>query len=144
VCSLDSSGDTLIAYFEDYVASSSEDSAARTAKFYADNFIAAGPRGSAVFKNDVHFVSWLMQVREHNRRAGLLSMRVASIEQSISLSPRHLLATVGWSATFRKAPGQPINFRITYLLERSGDEWKMMAYISEKDQEEEMQKLQFL
>lgn len=141
---MDSSGVTLMAYFEDYAVASCEDSEARTARFYADSFIAAGPRGSAVFKNDQHFVTWLKQVREYNQRVGMLALQVVSIEQSISVSPLHMVVTVEWGATFRKTADRLITFRITYLLERSGDEWKIMAYISEKDQEEEMQKLQLL
>ena len=140
VNAMDASNIALLSYFEDYAASAAEPSGARTAAFYADSFIAAGPRGSAVFENDHRFLDWLRNVREFNQRAGMLSVNVVSIESPVHLSPLHLLATVEWGARFRNASDRVITFRIAYLLENSSDQWKILAYISEKDQEEEMQK----
>jgi hypothetical protein len=41
-------------------------------------------------------------------------------------------------ATFRDIGERVISFRISYLLEQHGQAWKILAYISEKDQEEVM------
>jgi len=141
---LDVSKTTLMAYFRDYAASSAEPSAARIAAFYADSFIVAGPRGSAVFKNDTNFLDWLRHLYEFNQQVGLVSMDVVSVEEPSPLSPLHVLTTVVWGARFRKIRDQLITFRITYLLENSNDHWKIIAYISEKDQETEMRKFGLL
>ncbi|HEX4136946.1 MAG TPA: hypothetical protein VHY84_20210 [Bryobacteraceae bacterium] len=135
---MDSSVAALTAYFQDYAASSAEPSAARTAAFYTDTFMVAGPRGSAAFKNDGNFAIWLRQLYEYNQQVGLLSMSVVSIQEPVLLSPLHILATVEWGARFQKTSDRLITFRITYLLENSNGQWKIISYISEKDQEEEM------
>ena len=37
-----------------------------------------------------------------------------------------------------------IGFEISYLLERAGDSWKILSYVSRSDQEDEMRKLGLL
>ncbi|HEY3827004.1 MAG TPA: hypothetical protein VGL82_20755 [Bryobacteraceae bacterium] len=134
---MDSSVAALTAYFQDYAASATEPFAARTAAFYADSFIVGGPQGSAVFKNDESFAVWLGQVYEANELAGLLSMSVVSVQEPVPLSAKHILVTVEWGARFRKTADRLITFRIAYLLEGSNGQWKILSYISEKDEEEE-------
>lgn len=131
-------------FFRDYAVASVESPVEQIPAFYADSFIASGPRGSAVFKNDEKFIEWLGKIHEFNQRTGMVSMEVVSIEEPVSLSSRHILASVDWGARFRKTGDRLITFRIAYLLEKIGDRWKILAYVSEKDQEDEMRELGLL
>ena len=51
------------------------------------------------------------------------------------------LAQVRWSARFEKTGDRAIEFEIAYLIERAGDAWRVLGYVSERDQEEEMRAL---
>jgi hypothetical protein len=126
--------------FRDYAAASLSDEPERIAAFYAPRFIAAGPKGSAVFDNDAAFLDWLRSVHDFNEQTGMQSMQAVAVDQR-ELSPAHSLATVHWGARFRKTGDQLITFDITYLLESLGNGWKILAYISHADQEDEMRRL---
>ena len=125
-------------YFHDYGAAALEGASERIASFYAESFIAGGPNGSAVFRNDEQFIEWLTQVQRFNASTGMTTMTLVSIKHSKSLSSRHQFVAVEWGASFEKTGERLITFEINYLLELSGQDWKIIAYISEKDQEEEM------
>lgn len=68
------------------------------------------------------------------------SLAVVAI-QEVTLSPLHALAAVTWGAQFEKTGARTIEFEISYLLEKAGDDdWRILAYISQRDQNEEMKK----
>ena len=134
----------LETFFRDYADISFSGTAERHAAFYAPNFIAAGPAGSAVFANDTAFVDWLRNVREFNRRTGMQSVEVVTLGQPAVLSPARILVNVEWGARFSKTGDRLITFRISYLLERSQDTWKILAYIDEKDQMAVMRELSLI
>ncbi|HEX3245604.1 MAG TPA: hypothetical protein VHX16_09365 [Chloroflexota bacterium] len=128
-------------FFRDYGAAALEPAPERIAALYAESFIVAGPRGSAVYTNDGQFLDWLRQVHEFNESSGMTAMMVVSIKDSTSLSGLHQLVRVEWGTRFKKTGERLITFQISYLLERLSGGWKILAYVSEKDQEEEMRAL---
>ena len=125
-------------FFRNYGAAALEGAPERIASFYAESFIAGGPNGSAVFRNDEQLIEWLMQLQQFNASTGMTAMTLVSINDSKPLSSRHQLVAVEWGANFEKTGERLITFEISYILERSGEDWKIIAYISKKDQEEEM------
>jgi hypothetical protein len=135
---------SLERFFRDYAAASSSSEPERITGFYAESFIAAGPRGSATFKNDSRFIEWLSQLQDFNQRTGMIAMEAVSVYPSLSLSESHQLVSVEWGARFKKTGDRLITFRIAYLLEKVGESWKILANVSEKDQEQEMSKLGLL
>lgn len=109
------------------------------AGLYAPTFIVGGPEGSRAFANDSHFLEWLGQVATFNRAHGMRNLAPVSIE-GLELSPVHTLATVRWGARFEKTGDRTIEFEISYLLERSDGNWRILSYISRTDQNAEMAK----
>jgi hypothetical protein len=109
------------------------------ASLYAATFIVGGPEGSQAFANDARFIEWLRQVSDFNRRHGMRALTVVSIRE-VTLSPLHTLATVTWGAQFQKTGERVIEFEISYLLERTENEWRILSYISRSDQNAEMTK----
>ena len=107
------------------------------ASAYAPTFIVGGPSGSQAFANDGRFVEWLRQVAAFNRQHGMRSLTAMSIRDE-SLSPIHTLATVTWGARFEKTGDRTIDFDISYLLERADDEWRILSYITQSDQDAAM------
>jgi len=133
----------LLPFFEGYARASLHGEPSELAAVYAPTFLAAGPKGSAAFANDAKLLEWLGQVRDFNRASGMRSMRPTRVEAQ-PLSAAHALATVQWSARFDKTGDREIAFQIAYLVERSADTWKILAYVSQEDQEDEMKRLGLL
>jgi hypothetical protein len=109
------------------------------AKLYASTFIVGGPAGSQAFANDGQFLAWLGQVAVFNREKGMRKLTVVSIER-VELSAIHTLASVIWGARFEKTGDRTIEFSISYLLEKSEGDWRILSYISRTDQNAAMAK----
>jgi hypothetical protein len=109
------------------------------ANLYAPTFIVGAPTGSQAFPNDDRFLEWLGQVAAVNRKRGMKALTVVSV-RAADLSPLHTLATVTWGARFEKTGERAIEFEISYLLEKSGDDWRILLYISRADEQAEMAK----
>ena len=130
----------LTAFFQRYAEDSLHGEPTAIAGAYAPSFIVAGPNGSQSFANDEKFLQWLEKMRTFNRHHAMQSLEPSRVEVH-QLSPIHALAGVTWSARFAKTGDRDIGFVISYLLERAGDSWKVLSYVSEADQEDEMRKL---
>lgn len=126
-------------FFVRYAGLSTGDDPEALAALYASTFIAGGPQGSQTFANDARFLDWLREMAAFNRQSGMREMTVVSI-RDLPLSPLHTLATVRWGARFEKTGDRLIEFDISYLVEKAGDAWRVLAYISAADQEVEMKK----
>jgi hypothetical protein len=134
---------TVGQFFTRYAALSMGDDGQALAAVYARSFFVAGPKGSLTFANDARFLEWLAQVRAFNRQHGMRAVSPAAVRET-ALSPRHVLAQVRWSARFEKTGDRAIEFEIAYLMERAGESWRVLGYVSERDQEEEMRALGLL
>lgn len=134
---------TLEQFFAHYATRSMGDDNPALAALYAPRFFVAGPTGSMTFANDAAFVDWLAQVRAFNRQHGMRALSPAAVREMV-LSPLHVLAQVRWSARFEKTGDRAIEFDIAYLVERAADSWRILGYVSSRDQEEEMRALGLL
>ena len=128
---------TLAEWFTRYGAFSTGDDTRLLASLYAPSFFVAGPKGSMTFANDDRFLDWLAQIRVFNQQRGLREVTPAAVRET-ALSPIHVLAQVRWSARFEKTGPRAIEFEIAYLMERVEESWRVLGYVSERDQEEEM------
>lgn len=113
------------------------------AAVYGPSFLVAGPTGSKTFANDAQFLDWLAQVRAFNRQHGMRGLSPAAVRETI-LSRLHVLAQVRWSARFEKTGPRAIEFEIAYLMERAGESWRVLGYVSARDQEADMRALGLL
>ncbi|HEU4689361.1 MAG TPA: hypothetical protein VFS23_13395 [Vicinamibacterales bacterium] len=134
---------TLQQFFTHYASLSMGDDDQALAAVYAPSFFVAGPTGSMTFANDAKFLDWLAQVRAFNRQHGMHAVSPAAVRQTV-LSPLHILAQVRWSARFEKTGAREIEFEIAYLMERAGESWRVLGYVSARDQEQEMRALGLL
>jgi hypothetical protein len=131
---------TVEQFFAHYAALSMGDDDVALAAAYAPSFFVGGPTGSMTFANDARFLEWLAQVRAFNRQHGMRTISPAAVRETV-LSPLHALAQVRWSARFEKTGDRAIEFEIAYLLEQAADSWRVLGYISARDQQEEMHAL---
>jgi hypothetical protein len=131
---------SLQRFFARYADAAARDEPEALAAMYAPTFIVGGPQGSSAFSNDARFLEWLRQVRAFNRDHGMTSLAPLSVH-GLALSPCHTLATVRWGAQFARTGERIVEFEIAYLLEKNGQDWNILTYISQRDQAEEMEKL---
>ena len=89
------------------------------------------------------FLDWLAHVRVFNRPHGMRALSPAAVRETV-LSPMHVLAQVRRSARFGKTGDRATEFEIAYLIELAGDSWRVLGYVSARDQEEEMRALGLL
>jgi len=134
---------TVEQFFTRYAALSMGEDERALAAMYAPSFFVAGPKGSMTFANDAAFLDYLVRVRGFNREHGMRSVSPVAVREK-ALSPLHVLAQVRWSARFEKTGDRAIEFEIAYLMEMAGTSWRVLGYISERDQEEEMRALGLL
>jgi hypothetical protein len=134
---------TVQQFFTRYAALSMGDDERALAALYAPSFLVAGPTGSMTFANDPRFIDWLAHVRAFNRLHGMSALSPAAVRETV-LSPLHILAQVRWSARFEKTGDRTTEFEIAYLLELAGESWRVLGYVSARDQEEEMRALGLL
>jgi len=134
---------TVEQFFTRYAALSMGEDDRAMAAVYAPSFFVAGPKGSMTFANDGRFLDWLAQVRAFNRQHGMHGVSPAAVRETV-LSPLHVLAQVRWSARFEKTGDRATEFEIAYLIELAGESWRVLGYVSERDQEEEMRALGLL
>ena len=134
---------TVEQFFTRYAALSMGDDDRALAAVYASSFFVAGPKGSMTFANDTQFLDWLAHVRAFNRQHGMRALSPAGVRETV-LSPLHVLAQVRWSARFEKTGTRAIEFEIAYVMERAGESWRVLGYVSALDQEEEMRALGLL
>ena len=134
---------TVEQFFTHYAALSMGDDDRAMAAVYAPNFFVGGPTGSMTFANDAQFVDWLAHVRAFNRQHGMRTLSPAAVRETV-LSPLHVIAQVRWSAQFEKTGARAAEFEIAYLIERAADSWRVLGYVSARDQEEEMRALGLL
>jgi hypothetical protein len=133
----------LRAFFERYARASEGEDPTVLAVMYAASFIVGGPQGSMAFANDGRFLDWLTQLFDFNRRHGMRGLHVVSLD-AVPLSPLHALAVVRWGVRFEKTADRLVEFRISYLIESPNGGAKILAYVSQADQEAEMKRLGLL
>jgi hypothetical protein len=134
---------TVERFFTHYAALSMGDDDRALAALYAPSFFVAGPKGSMTFANDARFLDWLAHVRAFNRQHGMRALSAAAVRETV-LSPLHVLAQVRWSTRFEKTGARATEFEIAYLMELAGESWRVLGYVSARDQEEEMRALGLL
>jgi hypothetical protein len=131
---------TVEQFFTHYATLSMGDDDRPLAAMYAPSFLVGGPTGSRTFANDAQFLDWLAYVRAFNRQHGMHALSPAAVRETM-LSRLHVLAQVRWSARFETTGARSVEFEIAYLMERAAASWRVLGYISERDQEEEMRAL---
>ena len=130
---------TVEQFFARYAALSMGDDHRALAAMYAPTFFVAGPTGSKTFANDSQFLDWLARVRAFNHQYGMRALSSAAVRETER--PLHVVAQVRLSARFEKTGTRAIEFEIAYLLEGAGESWRLLGYVSARDQEEEMRAL---
>lgn len=109
------------------------------AGFYADNFISAGPKGS-IAQSKTEFAEKAQEASDFYRSVGQKSTRIVS-KKIVPISNEYSMVVVHWGMMFEKTGDRLIEFDISYLVQQTGDDPKIILFISHEDEEEVMKKL---
>jgi hypothetical protein len=109
---------------------------------FADTFISAGPRG-AIASSRAEFLKMADQAAGFYRSIGQTSARILSLEET-PISNEYSMVKVHWGVTFRKTGDRLIGFDITYFVQKTGPEPKIIMFIAHQDEEKAMEELGLL
>ena len=126
-------------FFALYGDLSLSDQPEQLSELYGEAFVAADPERTGAFANDDTFKQWLRGLRESNIEHGMQSMDVLGVADQ-PLGETFVLTTVSWGARFEKTGDQIIPFDVSYMVNVSGEEPKIIGYFSHRTQEGEMKK----
>lgn len=109
---------------------------------FADTFISAGPRG-VIAQNKAQFVEMGQKAADFYRSVGQKEVKLMAIEET-PITAEYTMAKTHWGAWFEKAGDEAVEFDVTYILQRTGGEPKILMFITHQDEEKAMQELGLL
>jgi hypothetical protein len=124
--------------FDDYGKAFSSLALQKTARLYAENFIAAGPKG-IISKTRDEFVKNADKAAEFYRSVGQEKAEIKSMKETW-FSDNYVMVTIHWAAHF-KSLEKPVEFDVSYLVQLTDDKPKIILFISHEDEQETMKKL---
>lgn len=109
------------------------------ATFYSDSFMSAGPKGN-ITESKKQFLQKAREFSRYYQKAGMQSAKILS-RYELSISDDYSMVTIHWGLTFKKTGEQKVEFDITYIIQKIGDEPKIIMMITHQDEEEKMRSL---
>jgi hypothetical protein len=126
------------ALFDEYGKSFSALDLQNNAKVYADNFIAAGPKG-VISQSRKEFDANAEKAAEYYRRVGQKSAEIKSMKETW-FGEYYAMVTIHWAAHFEKLD-KPYEFDVSYLVKLTSKDPKIILFISHEDEEEAMKEV---
>ena len=127
--------------FAEYGKSFSTLALQNTAHLYAKDFIAAGPRGVISQTRDA-FIENAAKAAEFYRSVGQQKAEAKSMTETW-FSDNYVMVTIHWAVSF-KTLDKPAEFDVSYLVQLTEDEPRIILFISHEDEQETMKKLGLL
>jgi len=109
------------------------------ADFYADTFISAGPKGT-IAQSKKEFVEMAGEAADFYRSVGQNSARIVS-KRIMPICNLYSMVVIRWGVTFEKTGAKPVEFDVTYIVQETGVDPRIILFISHDDEEEAMKRL---
>ena len=110
--------------------------------FFAEHFISAGPRGSIAQGRD-EFAKIASKAAEFYRSVGQTSAKILSMDET-EISREYSMVKVHWGVTFKKTGNKLIEFDVTYFIQKTDPEPKIIMFIAHQDEERAIKELGLL
>ncbi len=110
--------------------------------FFAEHFISADPRGSIAHGRD-EFAKMANKAVEFYRNVGQTSTKILSMDET-PISREYSMVKVHWGVTFKKTGSKLIEFDVTYFIQKTGPEPKIIMFIARQDEESAMKEFGLL
>ena len=125
--------------FAEYEKTFAELDFKRSAEFFADTFISAGPRG-VIAQSKAEFLKLAHQATAFYKSLDQTSARILSADET-PISNEYSMVKVHWGVTFRKTKDRLIEFDVTYFVHKIGTEPRIIMFIAHQDEQKAMQEL---
>jgi ketosteroid isomerase-like protein len=111
--------------------------------FFAETFISAGPRGTIAQGRD-EFMKMSREVAGYYRSVGQTGAKILSMKET-AISGEYSFVTVHWGATFRKLGDKPVEFDVTYVIQKTDPaKPRIIMFVTHQDEEAVMKELGLL
>jgi|SRR5688572_961102 len=111
----------------------------KNAEFFADTFISAGPKGT-IAQSKEDFIKKAGQAAEFYKSVGQTSAKIIS-KNFIPISDHYTMATVHWGVMFQKTGDELVEFDVSYFVQETGGDPKIILFIAHQDEEAAMKEL---
>jgi hypothetical protein len=125
--------------FDEYEKAFAALDTSKSAESFADTFISAGPRG-VIAQNKVEFLKLSYQAADFYKNVGQTSARILSADE-IPISNEYSMIKVHWGVTFKKTRDKLIEFDVTYIVQKTSPDPKIIMFIAHQDEQKAMQEL---
>lgn len=107
--------------------------------YCADSFISAGPKGS-IAQSKKDYEKKAEQVIQFYRSVGRKSARIIS-KRVMPISNEYSMVVVRWGVTFEKMGAKQVEFDVSYIIQETDIDPKIILLISHDDEEVAIKKL---
>jgi hypothetical protein len=106
---------------------------------FAEHFISAGPQGSISLGRD-EFAMMASKASDFYKSVGLTSAKILSMDET-AISNEYSMVKVHWGVIFKKTGNKLIEFDVTYFIQKTGPDPKIIMFIAHQDEERAMKEL---
>ena len=133
------SRDQLDSLFKDYETAFDKLDLKTISGYCADSFISAGPKGSMA-QSKKEYEKKAEQVVQFYRSVGRKSARIIS-KRVMPICNEYSMVVVRWGVTFEKIGTKQVEFDVSYIIQETDIDPKIILLISHEDEEAAMKKL---
>ena len=133
------SRDQLDNLFRDYEAAFDKLDLKTISGYCADNFISAGPGGSIAQSRKEYEKKAELAIKFY-KSVGRNSARIIS-KRVMPICNEYTMVVIRWGVTFEKTGSKQIEFDVSYIIQETDIDPKIILLISHEDEEVAMKKL---
>ncbi len=133
------SRDQLDTLFKEYETAFDKLDVKTISGYCAESFISAGPKGS-IAQSRKEYEKKVEQTNKFYKSAGRNSARIIS-KRVMPICNDYSMVVVRWGVTFDKTGSKIIELDMSYIIQETGNEPKIILLISHEDEETAMKKL---
>ena len=133
------SRDQLDTLFKEYETAFDKLDVKTISGYCADSLISAGPKGS-IAQSRKDYEKKAEQTNKFYKSVGRNSARIIS-KRVMPICNDYSMVVVRWGITFAKTGNKLIEFDMSYIIQETGSEPKIILLISHEDEEAAMKKL---
>jgi len=133
------SRDQLDTLFKEYETAFDKLDVKTISGYCADNFISAGPKGS-ISQSRIDYEKKAEQTNKFYKSIGRNSARIVS-KRVMPISNNYSMVVVRWGITFDQTGNKITEFDMSYIIQETGDDPKIILLIKHEDEEITIKKL---
>ena len=131
--------DAIKKLFAEYEEAFNAHDVEKQVPFFAEHFIFVGLQGSIAQGRD-EFAKMASEAAKFYRSIGQKSAKILSMDET-TISREYSMVKIHWGVTFEKTGNKLIEFDVTYIIQKTDPEPKIIMFIAHQDEEKAMKEL---